>query len=117
MILYGLTVGKTPQAGTAYVSRGLKLYPFVGDPSPDGRQPYHVLVKVLEPWLISAVSGKTPSFEQLMISGQEDYNARRWKEALQAFEDASALQPSLPAPHLFQAKLRLAQQDVESALV
>ena len=117
LILYGLTVGKTPQAGTAYVSRGLKLYPFVGDPSPDGRQPYHVLVKVLEPWLMSAVSGKTPSFEQLMISGQEDYNARRWKEALQAFEDASALQPSLPEPHLFLAKLRLAQQDVESALV
>ena len=51
-----------------------------------------------------------------MSFGNENYNAQRWSEARQAFEDASALQPSLPEPHMFLAKLSLAQQDVESAL-
>ena len=74
LILYGLTIGQTPQAGDAYVKRGLKLYPFVTEPSTDGWQPYHVLIKDLEPWMIPALSEKTQSFEQLMHSGQQDYN-------------------------------------------
>ena len=117
LILYGLTIGQTPQAGDAYVKRGLKLYPFVTEPSTDGWQPYHVLIKDLEPWMIPALSEKTQSFEQLMHSGQQDYNARRWKEALQSFEDAAALQPLQPEPHLYLAKLRLVQQDPQSALL
>ena len=117
LILYGLTIGQTPQAGDAFVKRGLKLYPFVTEPSTDGWQPYHVLIKDLEPWMIPALSEKTQSFEQLMHSGQQDYNARRWKEALQSFEDAAALQPLQPEPHLYLAKLRLVQHDPQSALL
>jgi len=117
LILYGLTIGQTPQAGDTFVKQGLKLYPFVTEPSTDGWQPYHVLIKDLKPWMIPALSEKTQSFEQLMHSGQQDYNARRWKEALQSFEDAAALQPLKPEPHLYLAKLRLVQQDSQSALL
>ena len=117
LILYGLTIGQTPQAGDTYVKQGLKLYPFVTEPSTDGWQPYHVLIKDLEPWMIPGLSEETQSFEQLMHSGQQDYNARRWKEALQSFEDAAALQPLQPEPHLYLAKLRLVQQDPQSALL
>ncbi|MBT5485787.1 MAG: tetratricopeptide repeat protein [Deltaproteobacteria bacterium] len=117
LILYGLTIGQTPQAGEAYVKRGLKLYPFVTEPSTDGLQPYHVLIKDLEPWMIPALSEKTQSFEQLMHSGQQDYNARRWKEALQSFEDAATLKPLQPGPYLHLAKLRLVQNDPQSALL
>ena len=76
---------QTPQAGDVYVKRGLKLYPFVIEPSTDGWQPYHVLIKDLEPWIIPALSEKTQSFEQLMHSGQQDYNARRWKRSTSVF--------------------------------
>ncbi len=117
LILYGLTIGKTPQAGATYIKKGLRLYPFVAEPSADGGQPYHVLVKDLEPWLNSYVSVKPPNYELLMRSGKEDYDARRWTEARQAFEDASVLEPELPEPYLFLAQLRLAQQNVESALL
>jgi tetratricopeptide (TPR) repeat protein len=117
LILYGLTIGKTPQAGATYIKKGLRLYPFVAEPSADGGQPYHVLVKDLEPWLNSYVSVKPLNYELLMRSGKEDYDARRWTEARQAFEDASVLEPELPEPYLFLAQLRLAQQNVESALL
>ena len=116
LILYGLTIGKTPQAGTSYIKRGLRMYPFVAEPSPDGWQPYHVLVKDLEAWLISSASEKAPNYEKLMRTGREDYYARRWTEARQAFEDASLLEPDLPEAFLFLAQLQLAQRDTESAL-
>jgi tetratricopeptide (TPR) repeat protein len=115
LILYGLTIGKTPQAGASYIKKGLRLYPFVADPSPDGWQPYHVLVKDLEPWLISSIQNVS-TYEQLMRSGNESYNAQHWSEARQAFEDASVLEPSLPEPLLSLAKLKLAQQDLQTAL-
>ena len=116
LILYGLTIGKSPQSGTVYVKQGLKLYPFVAEPSPDGWQPYHLIIKDLEPWLNSELPEKTKSFEQLMLTGQQDYKAQRWKEAFRAFEDAASLKPSLPEPQLYLAKLRLVQQDPERAL-
>ena len=116
LILYGLTIGKNPQAGDVHIKRGLKLFPFVADPSPDGWQPYQTIIKDLEPWLISELPEKENSYEELMDLGQHDYNAQRWEKALQTFEDAAALQPSLPEPQLFIAKLSLAKQDPESAL-
>ena len=39
------------------------------------------------------------------------------KEALQSFENAAALQPLQPGPYLHLAKLRLVQQDPQSALL
>jgi hypothetical protein len=48
LIIYGLTIGKTPQAGASYIKKGLQLYPFVTEPSSNGLQPYLVLVKDLE---------------------------------------------------------------------
>lgn len=116
MILYGLTIGKTPQSGSSFVTKGLRLYPFVAEPSPLGWQPYHVLVRDLEPWLISTASDKSLNFEQLMRAGKEYYNAQRWTEAHQSFEDASLIEPNLPEPALYLAKLRLAQQDALKAL-
>ena len=117
LILYGLTIGKNPQAGATYIERGIRLYPFVGEPSPDTWQPYHVLVNDLKPWLIFSDSKKAPKYEQLMSAGKEHQDAKRWTEARQAFEDASALEPRLPEPFLHLAQLRLAQHDTESALL
>ncbi len=115
LILYGLTIGKTPQAGASYIKKGLRLYPFVAEPSPYGWQPYHVLVKDLEPWLIASISQNAANYEQLMQSGMESYNSRLWSEARQSFEDASVLEPSLPEPLLGLAQLKLAQQDLQTA--
>ena len=53
MILYGLTIGKTPQAGSPFIKQGLRTYPFVAEPDPLGWQPYNVLVRDLEPWLVT----------------------------------------------------------------
>jgi len=116
LILYGLTIGKTPQAGASYIKKGLRLYPFVAEPSADGWQPYHVLVKDLEPWLVASISQNVSNYEQLMQSGKESYKAQRWSEARQAFEDASVLEPSLPEPLLSLAQLKLARQDPQTAL-
>lgn len=116
LILYGLTIGKTPQAGASYIKKGLRLYPFVAEPSPDGLQPYQLLVKDLEPWLIASISQTASNYEQLMQSGKESYNSQRWSEARQSFEDASVLEPSLPEPLLSLAQLKLAQQDAQTAL-
>ena len=116
LILYGLTIGKTPQAGASYIKKGLRLYPFVAEPSTYGWQPYHLLVKDLEPWLIASISQNAANYEQLMQSGMESYNSRLWSEARQSFEDASVLEPSLPEPLLGLAQLKLAQQDTQFAL-
>ena len=74
MILYGLTIGKTPQAGTSFIKKGLRNYPFVAEPNSLGWQPYHVLVKDLEPWLVIPDSEKVTNFDQLMYSGKEFFN-------------------------------------------
>jgi tetratricopeptide (TPR) repeat protein len=116
LILYGLTIGKTPQAGASYIKKGLQLYPFLAESSPDGWQPYHVLVKDLEPWIIESFSQNSLTYDQLMQAGKESYNSQRWSEARQSFEDASVLEPSLPEPLLALAKLKLAQQDTQFAL-
>ncbi|MBC8259324.1 MAG: tetratricopeptide repeat protein [SAR324 cluster bacterium] len=116
LIIYGLTIGKTPQDGDTYVKKGLRLYPFVADQSPDGWQVYQILVRDLAPWLLPDAVHKSVNYKLLMQTGQQDYDARRWKEARQAFEDASRLEPSLAEPQLFLAKLLLAQQDAASAL-
>jgi tetratricopeptide (TPR) repeat protein len=116
LILYGLTIGKTPQAGASYIKKGLQLYPFLAESSPDGWQPYHVLVKDLEPWIIESFSQNSLTYDQLMQTGKESYNSQRWSEARQSFEDASVLEPSLPEPLLALAKLKLAQQDTQFAL-
>ena len=47
LILYGLTIGKTPQAGANYIKKGLKLYPFLSESDLDDRQPYNILVRDL----------------------------------------------------------------------
>ena len=117
MILYGLTIGKTPQAGTSFIKQGLLTYPFVAEPDSLGWQPYHVLVRDLEPWLVTSDSEKVLNYEQLMHSGKELYNDQRWNEARKFFEDASVLEPHLPEPALYLARLKLAQQDVKSALL
>ena len=117
MILYGLTIGKTPQAGTSFIKQGLRNYPFVAEPDSLGWQPYHLLVRDLEPWLVTSDNEKVVNYEQLMHSGKELYNDQRWNEARKFFEDASVLEPHLPEPALYLARLKLAQQDVKSALL
>ncbi|MEE2599361.1 MAG: tetratricopeptide repeat protein [SAR324 cluster bacterium] len=116
LIIYGLTIGKTPQAGSSYIREGLRLYPFVAEPSSDNWQPYHALVKDLEPWLNTSISHNKTNYDQLMSFGNENYNAQRWSEARQAFKDASVLEPSLPEPLLSLAKLELAQHNTQNAL-
>ncbi|MBS1254573.1 MAG: Beta-barrel assembly-enhancing protease [Deltaproteobacteria bacterium] len=116
MILYGLTIGKNPQSGSSFIKQGLRHYPFVAEPSHIGWQPYHLLVRDLVPWLISAASDKSLNYEQLMRAGKEHYNAKRWTEARQSFEDASLLEPNLPDPALYQVKVQLAQHDSLNAL-
>jgi tetratricopeptide (TPR) repeat protein len=117
MILYGLTIGKTPQAGTSFIKQGLQTYPFVAEPDSLGWQPYHVLVRDLEPWLVTSDSEKVLNYEQLMNSGKELYNDQRWNEARKFFEEASVLKPDLPEPALYRARLKLAQRELRTALL
>ena len=117
MILYGLTIGKTPQAGTSFIKQGLRTYPFVAEPDSLGWQPYHVLVRDLEPWLVTSDSEKVLNYEQLMHSGKELYNDQRWNEARKFFEEASVLKPDLPEPALYLARLKLAQHELRTALL
>lgn len=117
LILYGLTIGKTPKSGEKYIKRGLGLYPFIGEIVPNVWQPYNVLVKDLEPWLVSTYSEKTLGYEQLMISGKDFFNDRLWEKAQQSFEDAAALEPEFPEPLLYIARLELAQQKPDKALL
>ena len=70
MILYGLTIGKNPQAGTSFIKQGLRTYPFVAEPDSLWWQPYHVLVRDLEPWLVTSDSEKVLNYEQLMHSAR-----------------------------------------------
>ena len=116
LILYGLTIGRTPKAGAAYIRKGLRLYPFVVEPILEGWRPYQVLVKDLEPWLITSISQTASNYEQLMQSGKLSYNSQHWSEARKSFLNASVLEPSLPEPLLSLAKLKLAQQDAQTAL-
>ena len=94
MILYGLTIGKTPQAGTSFIKQGLRTYPFVAEPDSLGWQPYHVLVRYLEPWLVTSDSEKVVNYEQLMHSGKEmlcclsDFR-RIWILSLSGFNHAA----------------------------
>ena len=90
MILYGLTIGKTPQAGATFIKQGLRSYPFVVEPDSLGWQPYHLLVSDLEPWLVTSNSEKVVNYEELIRSGKELYNDHRWNEARKFFEDASS---------------------------
>ena len=116
LIIYGLTIGKTAHSGDSYIRRGLQLYPFVSESNLEGlQQPYNLLVKDLEPWLISSVSEKTTYYEELMISGKENFNARQWEASLKSFEDASTLEPGIHEPLLYIAKIMLAQNELESA--
>ena len=62
------------------------------------------------------MSRKAQKYEHLLSYGRESYNSKIWPEARQAFEDASALEPTLAEPLIFLAKLELAEQDLESAL-
>ena len=117
MILYGLTIGKTPQAGTSFIKQGLQTYPFVAEPYSLGWQPYHVLVRDLEPWLVTSDSEKVLNYEQLMHSGKELYNDQRWNEARKFFEEASVLKPDLSEPALYLARLKLAQHELRTALL
>ena len=117
MILYGLTIGKTPQAGTSFIKQGLQTYPFVAESDSLGWQPYHVLVRDLEPWLVTSDSEKVLNYEQLMHSGKELYNDQRWNEARKFFEEASVLKPDLPEPALYLARLKLAQHELRTALL
>ena len=117
MILYGLTIGKTPQAGTSFIKQGLQTYPFVAEPDSLRWQPYHVLVRDLEPWLVTSDSEKVLNYEQLMHSGKELYNDQRWNEARKFFEEASVLKPDLPEPALYLARLKLAQHELRTALL
>ena len=117
MILYGLTIGKTPQAGTSFIKQGLQTYPFVAEPDSLGWQPYHVLVRDLEPWLVTSNSEKVLTYEQLMHSGKELYNDQRWFEANKFFEEASLLKPDLPEPVLYLARVKLAQYELRAALL
>ena len=48
LILYGLTIGKSPQSGGNYIKRGLRLYPFLEEYFVDDWQPYHSLVSLLK---------------------------------------------------------------------
>jgi len=117
MILYGLTIGKTPQAGTSFIKHGLRTYPFVAEPDALGWQPYHVLVRDLEPWLVTSDSEKVLNFEQLMHSAKELYNDQRWNEARKFFEEASVLKPGLPEPSLYLARIKLVQHELSTALL
>ena len=117
MILYGLTIGKTPQAGTSFIKQGLQTYPFVAEADSLGWQPYHVLLRDLEPWLVTSNSEKVLTYEQLMHSGKELYNDQRWNEARKFFEEASVLKPDLPEPVLYLARLKLAQHELRTALL
>ena len=117
MILYGLTIGKTPQEGTSFIKQGLRNYPFVLEPSNLGWQPYHLLIRDLEPWLKNYDSEMVLNYEQLMLSGKDLYKDQRWNEALKFFEDASVLKPDHPEPALYLSKLKLAQNEVKSALL
>ena len=117
MILYGLTIGKTPQAGSSFIKQGLRTYPFVAEPNPHGWQPYHVLVRDLEPWLVTLDSEKVVNYDQLMHSGKKYLSDRRWNEAYRFFEDASLLKPNLPEPELYLARIKLAQDEVKTALI
>ena len=104
LILYGLTIGKTPQAGTLFIKKGLENYPFVSEPNFLGWQPYHVLVRYLEPWLVTSDSEKFANYEKLMFSGKDLFKDQRWEEARRFFEDASLIKPDLPEPDLYLIK-------------
>ena len=117
MILYGLTIGKTPQAGTSFIKKGLRNYPFVAEPNSLGWQPYHVLVKDLEPWLVIPDSEKIINYDQLIHSGKKFFDDQRWMEARRIFEDASVLRPDLPEPALFLARIKLAQNELKTSLI
>jgi len=117
MILYGLTIGKTPQAGTSFIKNGLQIYPFIAESDYLGWQPYHLLVRDLEPWLVTSDSEKVLNYEQLMHSGKELYNDQRWNEARKFFKEASLLKPDLPEPALYLARLKLAQHELKTALL
>ena len=117
MILYGLTIGNTPQAGTSFIKQGLRTYPFVAEPNPLGWQPYHILVRDLEPWLVISDSEKVVNYDQLMLSGKKLFNDQRWNEARKFFEEAFVLRPDLPEPALYLARLNLNQNELNTALL
>jgi len=117
MILYGLTIGNTPQAGTSFIKQGLRTYPFVAEPNPLGWQPYHILVRDLESWLVISDSEKVVNYDQLMLSGKKLFNDQHWNEARKFFEEAFVLRPDLPEPALYLARLKLTQNELNTALL
>ena len=117
MILYGLTIGKTPLAGGSFIKQGLRTYPFVAEANPLGWQPYHVLVRDLEPWLSTSSSQKVVNYDNLMISGKKLFGDRHWNEARRFFEDASLVKPNYPEPKLYLARIKLAQNEIKTALI
>ena len=82
-----------------------------------GWQPYHVLVKDLEPWLVIPDSEKGLNYDQMMHAGKKFFNNQRWMEARGFFEDASVLRPGLHEPNLFLARIKLAQNELKTSLI
>tara|TARA_B100000700_G_scaffold327564_1_gene442492 strand:- start:345 stop:2084 length:1740 start_codon:yes stop_codon:yes gene_type:complete len=117
LILYGLTIGKNPEAGENYIIKGLRLYPFVGGPYKEGDwQPFHLLKKYLEPWTVSKTYEENKSYDELLNDGKEFYKARIWKKAIRTFRDANTLKPLSPKPLLYLAKIELGQNKLKSGL-
>ncbi len=117
MIIYGLTIGKTPKDGTSYIKRGLQNYPFVAETNSLGLQPYNVLVRDLEPWLVNSDSDKIVGYDQLMHSGKDFFKIKHWNESRKFFEDASLLKPNNPEPSLYLVRLKLAQNEFKVAMI
>ena len=116
LILYGLTIGKIPKAGESYIMRGLKLFPFIKESHAESWLPYHILVKDLEPWLISKSFEIKNNYNRLMNLGSNFYDARIWEKATKSFEEASELEPLLPEPLLYLAQIKLAKQEIEKGI-
>ena len=115
LILYGLTIGKSAKAGGHHIRKGLKIYPFLGGNDADCCQPFDVLLKELEPWLISKSSSKTNNFKELMIAGKYYYDTKMWDKSIKVFKDASSIEPLLSEPKLYLARIKLAQKNLKTA--
>ena len=116
LILYGLTIGKSAKAGGNHIRKGLRIYPFLGGYDSNCCRPFDVLLKDLEPWLISKSRNDSVNFKELMIAGKDFYNNKMWEEAIKVFKDASTIKPLFPEPKLYLARIKLAQKNLKSAI-
>ena len=119
-ILYGLTIGQSPEEQQKHILGGFKKNPFLKEfPLFAHRNlpAYETLAPLLSSWTVSpAPTPQKSTYELALEAGKAYFAQKQWKPAQEQFEKAVALQPAQLEPQLYLVRIALAEKKYQGAL-